>query len=104
MLAAVAAPVFSIQPVAKEDLALVVDSNVPTAEVERAIRAGAGELLEDVRLFDVYTGPQVGEGKKSLAFALRFRSSNHTLTAEEIASARDAAIASASSQCAAILR
>ena len=103
-VAAVAAPVFSIQPVAKEDLALVVDSNVPTAEVERAIRAGAGELLEDVRLFDVYTGPQVGEGKKSLAFALRFRSSDHTLTAEEIASARDAAIASASSQCAAILR
>ena len=67
-------------PVAKEDVALVVDDSVAAADVEAALREGAGELLESVRLFDVYTGPQVGEGKKSLAFALRFRAPDRTLT------------------------
>ena len=60
-------------PVAKEDVALIVDADVPAAEVADALREGAGELLESLALFDVYTGPQVGEGKKSLAYALRFR-------------------------------
>ena len=63
----------SSYPVAKEDVALVVDSAVPAAAVEAALVAGAGPLLESVRLFDVYTGEQVGEGRKSLAYALRFR-------------------------------
>ncbi|MGZ5399619.1 MAG: phenylalanine--tRNA ligase subunit beta, partial [Nocardioides sp.] len=67
------APNFSNYPVAKEDVALVVDTSITVAEVEAALRDGAGELLESVRLFDVYTGDQIGEGKKSLAFALRFR-------------------------------
>ncbi len=58
---------------AKEDVALVVDAGVPAAAVAAALRAGAGELLESVQLFDIYTGPQIGEGRKSLAFALRFR-------------------------------
>ena len=58
---------------AKEDVALVVDADVPAAAVEAALVAGAGPLLESVRLFDVYTGEQVGDGRKSLAFALRFR-------------------------------
>ena len=57
-------------------------TSVPAAEVEAALREGAGELLESVRLFDVYTGDQVGEGKKSLAFALRFRAPDRTLTEE----------------------
>ena len=57
-------------PVAKEDVALIVDDDVPAAAVERALRTGAGSLLESIWLFDVYTGPQVGEGKKSLAYAL----------------------------------
>jgi len=65
------APTYSNQPLAKEDVALVVDDSVSAAEVEAALRAGAGELLESVRLFDVYTGPQIGEGRRSLAFALR---------------------------------
>src|SRR5690606_22864072 len=73
------APVFSSFPVAKEDVALVVDAAVPAARVEQALREGAGELLESVRLFDVYTGEQVGEGRKSLAYALRFRASDRTL-------------------------
>jgi phenylalanyl-tRNA synthetase beta chain len=82
-------------PVAKEDLALVVDAGVPAGTVEAALRDGAGELLESVRLFDVYTGPQVGEGRKSLAFSLRLRSADHTLTADEVAAARQGAVQAA---------
>ena len=87
------APSFSTYPVAKEDVALVVDASVPAAEVEAALREGAGELLESIRLFDVYTGDQVGEGKKSLAFALRFRAPDRTLTEDEAGASRDAAVA-----------
>ncbi len=58
------APSYSHQPLAKEDVALVVDATVPAAAVEAALRQGAGALLESVRLFDVYTGPQVGEGQE----------------------------------------
>lgn len=75
----IVAPSFSSYPVAKEDVALVVDANVPAEAVAEALRAGAGSLLESLRLFDVYMGPQVGEGKKSLAFALRFRAPDRTL-------------------------
>jgi phenylalanyl-tRNA synthetase beta chain len=89
------APEFSPQPVAKEDVALVVDASVPASAVADALRTGAGDLLESIRLFDVYTGPQVGEGKKSLAFALRFRAADRTLTEGETGAARDAAVASA---------
>ena len=64
----------------------------PPAEVEAALRDGAGALLESVRLFDVYTGSQVREGHKSLAFALRFRAPDRTLTVEESSAARDAAV------------
>ncbi len=78
---------------AKEDVSLVVDASVPAAAVEAALRSGAGELLESVRLFDVYTGPQVGEGRKSLNFALRFRATDRTLTESETATARDSAVA-----------
>jgi phenylalanyl-tRNA synthetase beta chain len=80
-------------PVAKEDVALIVDGDVPAGEVEAALRSGAGPLLESVRLFDVYAGPQVGDGKKSLAFALRFRAPDRTLTDAEAAAARNAAVA-----------
>ena len=82
-------------PLAKEDVALVVDDAVPAAAVEAALREGAGDLLESVRLFDVYTGPQVGEGRKSLAFALRLRAPDRTLTAAESSAVRDAAVRAA---------
>ncbi len=83
----------SSHPVAKEDVALIVDADVPAAGVQAELRAGAGPLCESVRLFDTYTGPQVGEGRKSLAFALRFRAPDRTLTDAEAAAARDAAVA-----------
>ncbi len=102
--ASVTAPSLSHYPVAKEDVALVVDAAVTVAEVAAALRDGAGELLESVRLFDVYTGSQVGEGRKSLAFALRFRAPDRTLTEAETAAARAAAVALAAERCGAVQR
>ncbi|GGO91554.1 phenylalanine--tRNA ligase beta subunit [Nocardioides phosphati] len=98
------APRFSSYPVAKEDVALVVDASVPAAAVEAALREGAGELLESIRLFDVFTGEQVGEGKKSLAFALRFRAADRTLAEGESGAARDAAVARAAEVTGAVQR
>ncbi|MET7276600.1 phenylalanine--tRNA ligase subunit beta [Kribbella sp. NPDC005582] len=83
---------FSSYPVAKEDVALIVAADVAAADVEEALAEGAGELLESVRLFDLYTGEQIGEGKKSLAFALRFRAADRTLKDTEVAEARQAAV------------
>ncbi|GAA3746007.1 phenylalanine--tRNA ligase subunit beta [Salinactinospora qingdaonensis] len=100
----VVAPTVSGYPVATQDVALVVADSVPAAEVEAALRAGAGALLESVRLFDVYTGAQVGEGHKSLAYTLRLRAPERTLTTEEIAAARDAAVAAAAERTGATLR
>ncbi|WP_062215411.1 phenylalanine--tRNA ligase subunit beta [Streptomyces sp. NBRC 109706] len=97
-------PTISSFPVATQDVALVVDNAVPAYEVEAALRAGAGELLESVRLFDVFTGEQLGAGRKSLAYALRFRAQDRTLTAEEATAAREAAVATAISRTGASLR
>jgi len=91
-------------PVAKEDVALIVDDDVAAAGVEAELLAGAGQLCESVRLFDSYTGPQVGAGKKSLAFALRFRAPDRTLTDAEAAAARDAAVARAAATFGAVQR
>ncbi|GAB2585699.1 phenylalanine--tRNA ligase subunit beta [Streptomyces capparidis] len=101
---AVQAPHVSAYPVATQDVALVVDAGVPSAEVEAALRDGAGELLESLRLFDVFTGEQLGEGRKSLAYALRFRAPDRTLTVEEATAARDAAVARAAERTGAVLR
>ncbi|NAZ85316.1 phenylalanine--tRNA ligase subunit beta [Kineococcus indalonis] len=91
-------------PAATQDVALVVEDGVAAAAVEAALREGAGELLEDVRLFDVYTGAQVGEGRRSLAYALRFRAPDRTLTAEEASAAREAAVAEAARRTGAVQR
>jgi phenylalanyl-tRNA synthetase beta chain len=97
-------PTISGFPVAKEDVALIVDEDIPAAAVERALRAGAGPLLESIWLFDVYTGPQIGKAKKSLAYALRFRAADRTLTDAEAAEARDAAVAAAVERTGAVQR
>jgi phenylalanyl-tRNA synthetase beta chain len=96
-------PDFSSFPVAKEDLALVVDVSVPAGDVQAAL-AAASPLIESARLFDVYTGEQVPEGKKSLAFALRLRAPDRTLTDEDIRTAREAALATAGAATGATLR
>ncbi|MFC9592608.1 phenylalanine--tRNA ligase subunit beta [Streptomyces sp. NPDC056944] len=98
------APRISSFPVATQDVALVVASGVPAADVEAALTEGAGELLESIRLFDVYTGDQLGEGSKSLAYALKFRATDRTLTVDEASAARDAAVALAAERTGAVLR
>ena len=100
----VSGPSLSTFPVAKEDVALVVDAEVAAEQVADALARGGGDLVESVRLFDIYTGDQVGAGKKSLAFALRLRASDHTLSPEEVAQARAAAVAEASRSTGAALR
>ena len=97
-------PEFSTFPVAKEDVALVVPEAVPVADVAAALVEGAGEHLESIRLFDVYTGDQVAPGHRSLAFALRFRAADRTLTEQETGAARDAAVALAGERCGAVQR
>ena len=98
------APRFSSFPVAKVDIAVVVDSETSAAALEQTLREGSGELLESIRLFDLYVGDQVGEGKKSLAFALRFRALDRTLKDHEVTAARDAAVSLAAERHGAQLR
>ncbi|MEB8336707.1 phenylalanine--tRNA ligase subunit beta-related protein, partial [Streptomyces endophyticus] len=99
------APRISTFPVATQDVALIVDKTVPAAEVEKALREGAGELLESIRLFDVYeNAEQLGADKKSLAYALCFRAGDRTLKADEASAARDAAVALAAERTGAVLR
>jgi phenylalanyl-tRNA synthetase beta chain len=90
------APAISTYPPVLLDVALVVGTDVAAGDVEQTLRVSAGSLLESVRLFDVYTDAErLGDGLRSLAFALRFRAPDRTLTVEEATAARDAAIAAA---------
>ncbi|MFC4149451.1 phenylalanine--tRNA ligase subunit beta [Micromonospora mangrovi] len=100
----VTGPAISTFPPALIDVALVVDESVPAAEVQRALVEGAGELLEGVRLFDVYASDQLGAGRRSLAYKLTFRAPDRTLTVEEAVAARDAAVAEAARRVDATLR
>ena len=78
------APRLSAFPALHQDLALVVDDEIPAETVRRVVESAAGELLESVELFDVFRGEQLGDGKKSLAFNLIFRAVDRTLTDEEV--------------------
>jgi phenylalanyl-tRNA synthetase beta chain len=100
----VPAPSISTYPPALIDVALLVDDAVPAADVQDALVGGAGELLESIRLFDVFRGDQLGAGRKSLAYKLTFRAGDRTLTAEEAVTARDAAVAEATRRVGAALR
>jgi phenylalanyl-tRNA synthetase beta chain len=71
-------------PAVLEDLALVVDIDLPAQQVEEAIRHAGGALLRQVRLFDLYQGASIPEGKKSLAYALTFQSDERSLTEDEV--------------------
>lgn len=98
------APRVSPFPRAVQDLAFVVDAGIPVADVESTMRQAGGELLEEVRLFDVYAGEQVGEGKRSLAFSLTMRADDRTLGSDEITALREAVIAAVSDRHGAVLR
>ncbi|CDD39996.1 phenylalanine--tRNA ligase beta subunit [Collinsella sp. CAG:398] len=76
---------FSSYPAVEMDLAIVVDEGVTCEDLERRLQSAGGKLLRGVRLFDVYRDDKrVGEGKKSMAFALTYRADDHTLTSEEV--------------------
>lgn len=93
--APVRAPEISTFPPALQDIALIVDAQVPAADLTSALMIGGAPLLESVVLFDVYEGEQVGVGRKSLAFTLTFRAPDRTLTAAEAAVARNGAVLAA---------
>ena len=77
-------------PAVLQDIAVIVPEDVPAARVAELVRAGGGELLASLRVFDLYRGEQVGEGRKSLALRLEFRAPDRTLTDEEVAERRAA--------------
>ena len=89
-------------PAAVQDVALIIDKSVSAQDVEAALRAGAGELLESISLFDRYD--KLGDGKISLAFTLTFRAEDRTLTGAEVSEMRNAAVLSAEKATGAVLR
>ena len=89
-------------PAAVQDVALIVESTISGADIEGALRAGAGDLLESITLFDRYD--KIGDGKISLAFTLVFRAQDRTLTGEEVSAMREAATAVAASKFGAVVR
>ena len=98
------APAVSPFPAVFQDVSLIVGQDIAAQTVVDAVRDGAGDLLEDVRLFDVYTGPQIGDGRKSVTLALRFRAADRTLTEDEASAARDAAVKTAADRVGAVQR
>lgn len=88
----VSAEPISTFPPTTQDVALIVDEDLPAATLKSTLVEGAGELLESIDLFDVYSGTGIEDGKKSLAYALRFRAADRTLTADEASAARAAAV------------
>ena len=90
--AVVATPVRTF-PVALQDLAFITPNSVTTAEMQRALEAALGDVCESVRCFDLYSGDPVPAGHRSLAFSLRLRAADRTLTEAEIAEYREQAVA-----------
>ncbi|HEX4838355.1 MAG TPA: phenylalanine--tRNA ligase subunit beta [Solirubrobacteraceae bacterium] len=80
-------------PTLRQDLAVVLPERVPAAQVLKAVREAARDLLDEVGVFDVYSGAQVGEGKRSLALSLAFRAPDRTLTDEDVAPVRERIVA-----------
>ena len=91
-------------PAVSRDIALVVDEEVPAGDLMKCMEKAGGKLLEEIKLFDVYRGERLGEGKKSLAFSLSFRSPDHTLTDAEITAAMDKVLSQTGKQYGANLR
>jgi phenylalanyl-tRNA synthetase beta chain len=91
-------------PDLRQDLAFVVDEDVTAAALLMAIREAAGELLRELEVFDEYTDPKLGEGKRSLAFHLAFGSHEGTLTDEDVAPVRASIVDALASRFGAVLR
>ncbi|HUA75052.1 MAG TPA: phenylalanine--tRNA ligase subunit beta [Solirubrobacteraceae bacterium] len=89
----VAFDAFGAFPVLRQDLSVVLPQEVPARDVLHGVRRAGGAELDGAEIFDVYTGAQVGEGRRSLALALSFRSLERTLTDEDVAPARERIVA-----------
>jgi phenylalanyl-tRNA synthetase beta chain len=98
----ISAPQVITMPAATQDVSLFVGADVAAADVQAALVAGAGDLLESITLFDRFISPD--DGKVSLAFTLTFRAPDRTLTAEEVSTYREAAVTSATKSCGAQIR
>ena len=104
-----AKPMGEVKPIARfpavnRDLALVMPENQQVGPLMEALRTGVGPMLEDIRMFDVFRGIQIGPGVKSVAFSLTFRAGDHTLTDEEITRLTEKALKISKEQFNAILR
>jgi phenylalanyl-tRNA synthetase beta chain len=91
-------------PPVKEDLAVIVDEAIPAAKVQSVIQAAGGNLLAELTLFDVYRGPQIGAGKKSLAYGLTYLAPDKTLTAPDSAKLRAKIVKKLQDELGAVLR
>jgi phenylalanyl-tRNA synthetase beta chain len=91
-------------PAVSRDLALVMPDSQPVGPVMTAMEKAAGVLLEECRMFDVYRGAQLGEGKKSVAFSLSFRAADHTLTEAEITAAMEKVLKACEKEFGAVIR
>jgi phenylalanyl-tRNA synthetase beta chain len=91
-------------PVVERDAAFIVENDVPSASIEATIRTSGGLLLRSVELFDLFEGKSVGEGMKSVAYALRFASADRTLTEAEIEKIMNAIIEAVTKNHRAVLR
>jgi phenylalanyl-tRNA synthetase beta chain len=91
-------------PSVRQDVAVDLPDGVAAAELLAVVRDAGGALLHHAEVFDVYTGAQVGDGRKSLAFSLRLRADDRTLTAQEAAAVREAVVAEAHRRFGATLR
>ena len=91
-------------PSIKKDLAFVMDKKIESKTVETVIRKAAGNLLSNIEVFDVYTGENVGENEKSIAYSLTFMNVKKTLTEEEVSVVFDKIIKEVESKCEAKLR
>ena len=91
-------------PAVTRDIALVMEEKQQVGPLMDALKNGCGSMLEDIRMFDVFRGIQIGAGNKSVAFSLTFRAADHTLTEEEITRLNNKALKIAKDQFNAVLR
>jgi phenylalanyl-tRNA synthetase beta chain len=91
-------------PPALEDLALILDQEIPAEQVEAVIRRAGGELLTEARLFDVYQGAPIPKGRRSLAYALTYLAPDRTLTEVEVREIRERILASVAAELGGELR
>lgn len=91
-------------PSSARDIAIIVDADALSGDIRKTIAASGGKLLQSAALFDTYVGDKLPEGKKSLAYALEFRSDERTLTDDEVAAAMEKILAALEQKHGAVLR